>query len=310
MFEIEGWLAANASKPKTALREDQSTVGAVSVIGFGNLALLDEWSKDTGIDLDASFSQWTTHSGVTALLGETPETFRTLSKRQNASWAHKMVIEGIACSQEKQLEKAITKYTRALEIDPECVDALVARGAAFANQGHFSKAIDDHSNALKIQPTHENAHRYLQKCIARKREIEAEKQSAADGAFLMPVDYAMPRGKIPLTRSLMNANPYATAPSKNPPAPPHVLGSQYSSSSLASSIPASTNEEFGFVFEEDTVAPPPPSSGSKKRKKESKRSGTKKKSKKSKKKSSKDSRKRRSHSDDRSSDSESRSDSD
>ncbi|KAJ3069643.1 hypothetical protein HDU98_007292 [Podochytrium sp. JEL0797] len=105
-----------------------STVPVVLVRSFGNLAQLSVWAEAAGIDLDASVSL--KRRGIESLIGTHPETYKSLSKKQNGQWARKMVVEGIALSQEKNFEKAIQKYARAIETDPECVDAYVARGAA------------------------------------------------------------------------------------------------------------------------------------------------------------------------------------
>ncbi|TPX73888.1 hypothetical protein CcCBS67573_g04834 [Chytriomyces confervae] len=258
---------------------------------LGNLGLIDTWLAETGIDGNASL--------LKPLINGKGETYNSLGRRQNAAWARTIVVEGISLSQDKKLPEAISKYTKAIEIDPECVDAYVARGAAHANQGSFDKAIADHSHALKLQPSHENAQRYLQKCIQRRNEIEAEKQSAVDGAFLMPLE---PPSRI------------SSKLAKNPAPPRHALMSNHGShsaaslDSLTSSIPtnSNSNDAYAFVFDdtEDTVALPPPSS--KKRKKEKSESSKKKKKHKSRDKDKKKKKSRKhSHQDDEDSDSES-----
>ncbi|KAI8845019.1 hypothetical protein BJ741DRAFT_586638 [Chytriomyces cf. hyalinus JEL632] len=198
------------------------TVTRISRGDLGNPSLIEAWLTETGIDGNSSLFK--------PLINGKGETCNSLGRRQNAAWARTIV-----------LPEAISKYTKAIEIDPECVDAYVARGAA------FDKAIADHSHALKLQPSHENAQRYLQKCIQRRNEIEAEKQSAIDGAFLMPLE---PQSRI------------SSKTAKNPA--PHGSHSAASLDSLTSSIPtnSNSNDAYAFVFDdtEDTVALPPPSS--------------------------------------------------
>ncbi|KAJ3231992.1 Tetratricopeptide repeat protein 14 [Chytriomyces hyalinus] len=254
---------------------------------LGNLGLIDTWLSETGIDGNASLFK--------PLISGKGETYSSLGRRQNAAWARTIVVEGISLSQDKKLSEAISKYTKAIEIDPECVDAYVARGAAHANQGSFDKAIADHTHALKLQPSHENAQRYLQKCIQRRNEIEAEKQSAVDGAFLMPLE---PQSRI------------SSKMAKNPAPPRHALMSNQGShsaaslDSLTSSIHTNSNDAYAFVFDdtEDTVALPPPSS--KKRKKEKSESSKKKKKHKSRDKKKKKSSKHSHHQDGTDSDSD------
>ncbi|KAJ3290699.1 hypothetical protein HDU79_003017 [Rhizoclosmatium sp. JEL0117] len=190
----------------------------------------------------------------------------------------------------------------------------------YANQGFFEKAIADHKKALVIEPTHQNAHRYLQKCIVRKKELDDETRSAETGNFLMPLDETPDRRrKILLTKELMYSDGTVEPhPPKNPPPPPHALSAvqrNYSTSSLGSSTEAITQkpEEYGFVFDdvEDTVAPPPDSSSSsRKRKKEKKSSKEKKKRKKEKKEKKKSSSKKRRRRDSDSDDSNSETESD
>ena len=43
------------------------------------------------------------------------------------------MVGGVQLAKEGRYDEAIAMYKKALEIDPTCADALVARGAAFAN---------------------------------------------------------------------------------------------------------------------------------------------------------------------------------
>lgn len=51
--------------------------------------------------------------------------------------------------------------TKALQIDPLSVDALVARGCLFANIENHRKALDNFQQALDLDPTHKNARMYM-----------------------------------------------------------------------------------------------------------------------------------------------------
>lgn len=52
-----------------------------------------------------------------------------LRKIQNRDWALHHVAEGIEYAEKNETSEAVKKYQAALELDPDCVEALVARGA-------------------------------------------------------------------------------------------------------------------------------------------------------------------------------------
>ncbi len=52
-------------------------------------------------------------------------------------------------------------YSKALELQPGNVDALVARGAALANQRDFPPAASDLRHALSLDPNNKNAARLV-----------------------------------------------------------------------------------------------------------------------------------------------------
>lgn len=71
--------------------------------------------------------------------------------------------------------EAMNEYNKALEIDPQNVEALVARGALYATKGSLNKAIGDFEIALENCPTHRNARKYLcQTLVERGRQLEEE----------------------------------------------------------------------------------------------------------------------------------------
>ncbi|KAL8188065.1 UNVERIFIED_CONTAM: Tetratricopeptide repeat protein 14, partial [Gekko kuhli] len=70
---------------------------------------------------------------------------------------------------------AMNEYNKALEIDAQNVEALVARGALYATKGSLNKAIDDFELALENCPTHRNARKYLcQTLVERGGQLEEE----------------------------------------------------------------------------------------------------------------------------------------
>ncbi|KAK2538378.1 Ttc14 [Columba guinea] len=71
--------------------------------------------------------------------------------------------------------EAMNEYNKALEIDPQNVEALVARGALYATKGSLNKAIGDFEIALENCPTHRNARKYLcQTLVERGGQLEEE----------------------------------------------------------------------------------------------------------------------------------------
>ncbi|KAJ3183595.1 Tetratricopeptide repeat protein 14 [Gaertneriomyces sp. JEL0708] len=112
--------------------------------------------------------------------------YKQLRDQQQAEYAHQMVAEGILSYQRGEFTEAAKKYQIALQQDPECAEAYVARGALHA---HYQKAIRDFERAIALDPSHRNAARYLKMTEDKLAEIEAEKESAVRGEFLMPMSY-------------------------------------------------------------------------------------------------------------------------
>ncbi|XP_020665125.3 tetratricopeptide repeat protein 14 [Pogona vitticeps] len=99
----------------------------------------------------------------------------SLRKRQSASWALKCVKIGVDYFKEGRHVDAMNEYNKALEIDTQNVEALVARGALYATKGSLNKAIDDFEVALENCPTHRNARKYLcQTLVERGGQLEEE----------------------------------------------------------------------------------------------------------------------------------------
>uniref|UniRef100_A0A3B4AKT9 S1 motif domain-containing protein n=1 Tax=Periophthalmus magnuspinnatus TaxID=409849 RepID=A0A3B4AKT9_9GOBI len=81
--------------------------------------------------------------------------------------------------------EAMNEYNKALDIDTNNVEALVARGALYANKGSILKAISDFELALENCPDHRNAKKYLsQTLVERGRQLEEqEKLVTAEGLY-------------------------------------------------------------------------------------------------------------------------------
>ncbi|KAM6160083.1 tetratricopeptide repeat protein 14 isoform 2-T2 [Erethizon dorsatum] len=101
----------------------------------------------------------------------------SLRKKQSASWALKCVKIGVDYFKVGRHVDAMNEYNKALEIDKQNVEALVARGALYATKGSLNKAIEDFELALENCPTHRNARKYLcQTLVERGGQLEEEEK--------------------------------------------------------------------------------------------------------------------------------------
>uniref|UniRef100_A0A673M0D9 Tetratricopeptide repeat protein 14-like n=1 Tax=Sinocyclocheilus rhinocerous TaxID=307959 RepID=A0A673M0D9_9TELE len=108
-----------------------------------------------------------------------------IRKKQSVSWALKCVKGGVDHFKSGRHVEAMNEYKKALEIDTNNVEALVARGALYATKGSLMKAIDDFELALENCPTHRNAKKYLcQTLVERGGQLEEEeKLVTAEGLY-------------------------------------------------------------------------------------------------------------------------------
>ncbi|XP_039615468.1 tetratricopeptide repeat protein 14 isoform X2 [Polypterus senegalus] len=111
--------------------------------------------------------------------------WKSIRKKQSASWALKCVKIGVDHFKSGRHVEAMNEYNKALEIDTCNVEALVARGALYATKGSLSKAIEDFELALENCSTHRNAKKYLcQTLVERGRQLEdEEKLVTAEGLY-------------------------------------------------------------------------------------------------------------------------------
>ncbi|KAG7513473.1 tetratricopeptide repeat protein 14 isoform X1 [Solea senegalensis] len=109
----------------------------------------------------------------------------SIRKKQSASWALKCVRAGVDHFKHGRHVEAMNEYNKALEIDTNNVEALVARGALYANKGSLLKAITNFEQALESCPDHRNAKKYLcQTLVERGKQLEEqEKLVTAEGLY-------------------------------------------------------------------------------------------------------------------------------
>ncbi|CAJ0595830.1 unnamed protein product [Cylicocyclus nassatus] len=106
-----------------------------------------------------------------------------LRKRQNEMLAEEYVVRGVEQMRSGNRESAIVVLNQALEINPHCVEALVARGAAYSTNGHYPLAEADFDKALELAPTHANARNYMVETLVKHASL-LEVQGEVDNAKL------------------------------------------------------------------------------------------------------------------------------
>ena len=116
-----------------------------------------------------------------------------LRQLQNKDHAYSLTVQGVALARKDQFKDAIKKYDTAIDIDNNCVEAYVARGAAKANQKLMEEAIEDLKLAIKLDPRHKNARQYLDKLLSNQRKRKEDalyyKKCLKNGEFLMPENF-------------------------------------------------------------------------------------------------------------------------
>ncbi|XP_062306329.1 tetratricopeptide repeat protein 14 isoform X1 [Osmerus eperlanus] len=128
----------------------------------------------------------------------------SLRKKQSSSWALKCVRSGVDHFKHNRHVEAMNEYNKALEIDTNNTEALVARGALYANKGSLVKAISDFELALESCPTHRNAKKYLcQTLVERGGQLEEqEKLVTAEGLYrrALALDSTFPDAQEAMTK--------------------------------------------------------------------------------------------------------------
>uniref|UniRef100_A0A8C6U0J3 Tetratricopeptide repeat domain 14 n=1 Tax=Neogobius melanostomus TaxID=47308 RepID=A0A8C6U0J3_9GOBI len=142
--------------------------------------------------------------GLQSKLFQEEDFATSIRKKQSASWALKCVRLGVDHFKNGHHVEAMNEYNKALEIDTNNVEALVARGALYANKGSIVKAISDFELALENCPDHRNAKKYLsQTLVERGRQLEEqEKLVTAEGLYrkALSLDDTNPEAQDALTK--------------------------------------------------------------------------------------------------------------
>ncbi|XP_061739821.1 tetratricopeptide repeat protein 14 isoform X1 [Nerophis ophidion] len=142
--------------------------------------------------------------GLQSKLFEKEDFACAIREKQSASWALKCVKAGVDHFKHSRHVEAMNEYNKALDIDTNNVEALVARGALYANKGSILKAVSDFELALKTCPDHRNAKKYLcQTLVERGKQLEEqEKLVTAEGVYrrALSLDEANPEAQEALNK--------------------------------------------------------------------------------------------------------------
>ena len=74
---------------------------------------------------------------------------------------------------EKQFDRAIAEYNRALELEPANADAYFWRGAAYERTGELDRALADFRQAIALDPDHVKAYDMLGRVLQDRNEFAA-----------------------------------------------------------------------------------------------------------------------------------------
>lgn len=103
--------------------------------------------------------------GLNGLVYPQKEMAFALAKAQYGKWALESVSKGVDEFKAGNTTAAMLSLNRALSIDADNVEGLVARGVCQASSNFLRKAIEDFEKALGINPHHHNAKKFLSETL-------------------------------------------------------------------------------------------------------------------------------------------------
>jgi tetratricopeptide (TPR) repeat protein len=103
-----------------------------------------------------------------------------IKDEQNRNWAIQMIREGITLSKQGKDSKALDCYNQAIDVDPNNVDAFVAKGALQCKLENFNDSIKQFNIALGLDPDHPNAKKYLQIAKVKMEDYDEKKRREYD----------------------------------------------------------------------------------------------------------------------------------
>lgn len=83
--------------------------------------------------------------------------------------------QGLANTENGNVELAIKDYTKAIETNPQLVEAYISRGLTYSKKGEIELAIMDYSMAIKLNPEKSDAYYYRSKAWLKLGKNEKAK---------------------------------------------------------------------------------------------------------------------------------------
>jgi tetratricopeptide (TPR) repeat protein len=107
-------------------------------------------------------------------------TYLSLKAQRNEKISYAMTIEGLDLCRANEDRKAIPILSRALEVCPSNIEAIIGLGACHANLGNLDVAVGQFQNALSLEPDHELAKIYLEAMLAKVASLQTSSVEKQD----------------------------------------------------------------------------------------------------------------------------------
>ena len=105
----------------------------------------------------------------------------------DSAWAH--LYRGSQHEEQEEYDEAITAYSKAIEVDPELIDAYLGRGEACRMLGEYDRALVDFDLAIEIDPKSAEAHASRAEVLRLLDRLD-EALAECSGAIELEPDYA------------------------------------------------------------------------------------------------------------------------
>jgi tetratricopeptide (TPR) repeat protein len=119
-----------------------------------------------------------------------------------------LIEQGDIFFDEKRFQKALETYKKALEVEPENIDALICCGLCYRNLEEYDKAIEYYDNALEIEPDNKTALNNIGYVLECKGKIE-EAIEYYNKSLEVDPNYDMPL--VNLTKIYLDRKDYKSA---------------------------------------------------------------------------------------------------
>lgn len=94
------------------------------------------------------------------------------ASRVTPASAEEYFYQGVANAKKGSLDRAISDFSKAIELNPDLTEAYYNRGLAFLKKNNFDFAIDDFNKAVEINPKYSEAYNNRSVAYFMKKEFE------------------------------------------------------------------------------------------------------------------------------------------